>query len=626
MGLVSTAVALLALAFAPTVHAAGLSVAPRDFSPRVGPLSVQAELPAPRRIGVRLSSVRGRSLGWLEPPARRRAVDVKWDGRLAGTLVPEGYYRVELVAGRKVLGSAPLRVDMTSPALQDLRVGTDTRYAGDRRLLATVTPNGDGQRDYAVVRFTLTEPALVTLDVMRTVRTAHSISTEVFHFRRGPQTVVWAPPPETPARTYVLRLEASDSASNLRGYGALTAFTDRDRAGPVVRVLGVDATFSQSSYAPEQLASLRIASDAPELTMQIFRVGGEEKPTYLANELSGLPVTVPSVLPWLRYGSSPRTIRLRVGAWRTGLYYALLLTPDGRSGYAPFVVRAALLGFQSRIAVVLPTTTWQAYNRYDADGDGWGDTWYAGGRPDRPVLLGRPFLNRGVPPFFARYDIGFQTWLARTHKTVDFLAEEDLRRIRTGADLARAYTLVVYPGHSEYVPDHEYDVIQQYRDAGGNLIFLSANNFFWRVQRRGSVLRRTALWRDLGRPEARLIGVQYRANDEGTRQGFYVIRSAATAPWLWAGTGLLNGSTFGEFIGGYGIEIDTTTADSPPGTIVLADIPDLLGAGLTPQMAYYETRRGARVFAAGTLDFGGSVYTWPVRHLLDNLWARLSVP
>jgi len=290
------------------------------------------------------------------------------------------------------------------------------------------------------------------------------------------------------------------------------------------------------------------------------------------------------------------------------------------------VIRPVTPGATSRVAVVLPTNTWEAYNFYDADGDGWGDTWYAGGRADRPVVLGRPFLNRGVPPYFARYDIAFQTWLARTHKTVDFLSQSDLALVRTGAQLANAYDLVVFPGHTEYVSDHEYDLVEQYRDAGGNLMFLSANNFFWHIAQHRKTLQRTALWRDLGRPEARLIGVQYRANDEGQHQGFYVVHSAATAPWLWTGTGLADGSTFGEYIGGFGIEIDATTSSSPPGTLVLADIPDLLGPGLTAQMAYYETAQGAKVFAAGTLDFGGSVGTWPVRHILDNLWARLSLP
>jgi hypothetical protein len=332
------------------------------------------------------------------------------------------------------------------------------------------------------------------------------------------------------------------------------------------------------------------------------------------------------VLPLYRHDRGPGTVRLRLGAWRTGLYYAELRAADGGIGYAPFVVRPGLLGFQSRIAVVLPTNTWQAYNFYDADGDGWGDTWYAGGRPNRPVPLGRPYLNRGVPPYFARYDIGFQTWLARTHKTVDFLAETDLMRVRTGAELARVYDLVIYPGHTEYVRDQEYDLIEQYRNAGGNLAFLSANNFFWRIQQGRGVLRRTALWRDIGRPESGLIGVQYRANDEGSLQGFYIVRSGVTAPWLWSGTDLVDGSSFGQFIGGYGIEIDSTTRASPRGTIVLADIPDLFGPGLSAQMTYYETAAGAKVFAAGTLDFGGSVYTWPPRRILENLWTRLSVP
>ena len=59
---------------------------------------------------------------------------------------------------------------------------------------------------------------------------------------------------------------------------------------------------------------------------------------------------------------------------------------------------------------------------------------------------------------------------------------------------------------------------------------------------------------------------------------------------------------------------------------MLAQIPDLFGPGITAQMSYYETVGGAKVFAAGTLDFGGSSTFWPVKRMLDNLWARLSQP
>ena len=86
--------------------------------------------------------------------------------------------------------------------------------------------------------------------------------------------------------------------------------------------------------------------------------------------------------------------------------------------------------------------------------------------------------------------------------------------------------------------------------------------------------------------------MQYRANDDGQHQGLFTVANARAAPWLWDGTGLADGSTFGQFVGGYGIEIDATTPESPPGTLVLAQIPDLFGPGLTAQMTYYETAGG----------------------------------
>jgi len=184
----------------------------------------------------------------------------------------------------------------------------------------------------------------------------------------------------------------------------------------------------------------------------------------------------------------------------------------------------------------------------------------------------------------------------------------------------------VFEGHEEYVTAHEFDVVQRYRDLGGNLMFLSANNFFWQVRKEGQVLQKIGQWRQDGRPEAALIGVQYRANDNGQKQGLFVVQNATLVPWLWDGTGLADGSTFGQFVGGYGIEIDATAPQSPPGTIVVAQVPDLYGPGITAQMSYYELPSGAKVFAAGTLDFGGSATFWPVKRVLDNLWAHLAAP
>ena len=142
---------------------------------------------------------------------------------------------------------------------------------------------------------------------------------------------------------------------------------------------------------------------------------------------------------------------------------------------------------------------------------------------------------------------------------------------------------------------HEYDVVEQYRDLGGNLIFLYANNFFWQTVKRGKVLERTKLWRDLGRPEAALIGVQYRGSDGGHHKAPWIIRKAPAGRWLFAGTGLHQGSNLGEG----SVEIDRTFPASPKNVQILAEIPNLFGPGFTAQMTYYDTPDGARVFAAG---------------------------
>jgi hypothetical protein len=491
-------------------------------------------------------------------------------------------------------------------------------------MLTTISPGARSGRSEARIAFTLTEAATVTLRIEATKRHRSVVDTVHADFGSGPHVLDWAPDQPVAPRTYLLVLTATDAAGNRRRYGARSAYVQRYLPAPVVRVLGVDASFAKQSYAPGDAALLRVATDAPSFTLRIFRApGGRPSPT--PNALAGTPLTDPQQIEWSSHEDAPASIRLPVGDWPSGLYYAELDASDGRIGYAPFIVRPATLGAQSRVAVVLPTNTWQAYNFYDENGDGWGDTWYAG-RSDLTVELDRPYPDRGVPPKINAFELPFLIWMARSNLTADVLAEPDLERVPSGADLASLYDLIVFPGHTEYVTAREYDLIEQYRDADGNLVLLSANNFFRQVVERDDVLTRTQPWRDLGRPEAALLGAQYLANDEGQSQGPFIVRDTRSTPWLWQGLGLDTGSLIGRVVGGYGIEIDATTRDSPPGTVVLAEIPDLLGPGKTAQMTYYETPAGAKVFDAGALDFGGSALTHPVNHLLLNLWRHLTVP
>jgi hypothetical protein len=419
------------------------------------------------------------------------------------------------------------------------------------------------------------------------------------------------------ATRQVLALVATGVAA--ASLGAATTLPDAETPEgrdptPTELLPAFEAAFPRESYAPGQRASLVIWNRARGVRLQIFRSGPEHIVTRSSSTMNGVPVT--RIRP---IADSPgrRVVPLAIGDWPSGLYFARLRAADGRVGFAPFIVRPRRLD-EHRVAVVMPTLTWQAYNLRDEDGDGRGDSWYADWR-HKTVRLGRPYLSRGVPHNFRRYDLPFLNWLARSGREVDMLAQSDLESATSARVLAARYDLIVFPGHHEYVTAREYDLVEGYRDLGGNLMFLSANNFFWQVRRQGKLLTKVRLWRNAGRPEASLVGVQYVASDYGGRQGAYIVNNGSS--WAFTGTGLADGDRFGR----YGFEIDARSPASPPGTQVLATIPNLMGSR-SAEMTYYETPAGAKVFAAGALNFAASIGDPAVARLVENVWARLSGP
>jgi N,N-dimethylformamidase len=500
-----------------------------------------------------------------------------------------------------------------SRLLGDVRIGNGGRpFARDRATLTTLGPS----RPKARLHFTLLQRSRVSLQVLETGSGAGSVqrvpgaqpppAERAATLEAGPHELRWTPPASLPARTYILSLAARRSRS-------------ADKATAVARVLGVDAAFGRRSALPGEAVSLVVATDASRLTLQMLRSGPETLPTVTNDEIKGVPVSDPVAIDWTHHANGAAPVYVDVGAdWPSGVYAARLDADDGRVGFAPLIVRPPQPG--SRVAVVIPTSTWAAYNFYDADGDGWGDTWYARWST-RHVDLTRPNLLRGVPHQYSTYDLAFQNWLARTGTAVDTYADEDIEAFATAHDLRAAYDLLAFPGHTEYATSRLYTMIERYRDLGGNLLFLSANNFYRRVDRRQHVLTLIDIWRNLGRPEAALCGAQYVGSDRGSFRRPFTVVGADVEPWAFAGTGLGNGSTFGT----YGVEFDARAAGSPPETHVLANIRHLFGGRRTAEMTYYQHTSGARVFSAGALDFGGKILIWPqARTLFENVWQRLA--
>ncbi|MGZ4258430.1 MAG: hypothetical protein ACXVRE_11770, partial [Gaiellaceae bacterium] len=178
-------------------------------------------------------------------------------------------------------GAAPAseRLARGGPRLDDLGITSGRPFAGDRRLLATVSPNGDGLRDRAVVRFRLERRAKVVLRVIVCGKHPRAIRTIAARLGPGRHSLVWAPRPRLPARTYLLRLKVTAPDGTHRAYGNLHHWLARTQPAPVVRVLGISAGFTKRSYAPGALAYLRIATDEPSLTLQLFQAGPETQPT-----------------------------------------------------------------------------------------------------------------------------------------------------------------------------------------------------------------------------------------------------------------------------------------------------------------------------------------------------------
>ena len=164
--------------------------------------------------------------------------------------------------------------------------------------------------------------------------------------------------------------------------------------------------------------------------------------------------------------------------------------------YAPFILRPSRLG-HAPVLVVEPTNTWHAYDDFD------GDSWYLD--PAVHVIdLTHPFaasrvngkpVPAGLPEQFQRFDVGFLRWYWHSGYQADFISDDDLEHLSSARQLSR-YRLIVFAGHEEYVTSHTFDLITAYRNAGGNLAFLSANSFFYKVKVSGNTMTGRTPWRE----------------------------------------------------------------------------------------------------------------------------------
>ncbi|MDP6567182.1 MAG: N,N-dimethylformamidase, partial [Alphaproteobacteria bacterium] len=294
----------------------------------------------------------------------------------------------------------------------------------------------------------------------------------------------------------------------------------------------------------------------------------------------------------------------------------------------------------------------------------------------RPVLNMKPGDNR---PWGLPVDLNIVAWLDQIDQPVDIITDEDLHA--EGEALLRPYRCVLTGSHPEYYSTAMLDAVDGYLSGGGRLMYLGGNGFYWRIAFHDDLpgvieVRRAedgtrawmaepgeyyhsfngeygGLWRRIGRPPNRLVGVGFAA--QGFEDGSHYRRHAGAddprAAFALAGIGEEPIGDFGS-VGGAaaGEEIDRwdSRVGTPPHTLVLARAdefgPDMLRTkedflstmpwfddpNVRADMVFFECPNGGAVFSTGSIAWVSSLahqgYDNNVARITSNVLRRFLDP
>jgi N,N-dimethylformamidase len=308
----------------------------------------------------------------------------------------------------------------------------------------------------------------------------------------------------------------------------------------------------------------------------------------------------------------------------------------------------------------------------------------------RPIMTMRPgylvyFDDRGSGMRGFPADSHLTDWLTTKGFAFDVLTDEDLDR--DGVDALSSYDVVLTGSHPEYHTRRTIEAIIAYREAGGRLMYLGGNGFYWKIGRDPRLphileLRRAeggmrvwasqpgeyynqldgqygGLWRRNGIPPQKVAGVGFTA--EGAFEGTHYVRTKESfaEEFAFLFEGISSDARLGDFGlsggGAAGFEIDQACPDlgTPDFVAVVATseghgpsfettyeellTPGVFDGGPRPyggmraNIVYGLAENGGGLFSVGSITFCGSLshngYDNNISRLLENCLRKfLSAP
>jgi N,N-dimethylformamidase beta subunit-like protein len=322
--------------------------------------------------------------------------------------------------------------------------------------------------------------------------------------------------------------------------------------------------------------------------------------------------------------------------WASGVYVAVFSTDDKFQSLTPFwVVDPPGDSHQSDLLFVSSVNTYQAYNNYPYDpppndpevlpltGHSLYDFNSADSTPAVKVSFDRPYNSQyGGPGDGGLYDFEPELIAFLERWGYDVSYTNDLAVDQHPSTLLD-HQAVVIGGHAEYWTMAEYNTAEKARAEGVGLAFISANEIYWQVRyeqnRRVMVGYKdwepdpypdprfwTIKWRDLGRPEQLLIGVQLPTNGFMDWGGQDLVPQN-TSSWVYAGSHLSDGvPVHGELVG-YEIDSYDPTVGQPPGTdyqlLAASPFVNFEGQTYVHNSSIYRGGGGNWVWATGSMDW-----------------------